>query len=1256
MELAQREAGLLRTCSQAQITLAWRVLGSAHNRTTSQFHSTKCNSSSSSILCSLLAVLLLVCSLICNLCHTPVGPVTNQQYYPPPGAEYQMYPQQWHHPMNHVPGAPQPTPVHPSNMPVSPRQQPAPLQQAPATPPNIPPPLPSARLNSGASSFVPGAQGRIRITDASGHEINFRRPTSTTASPSPPPISLEKSQNRRPPVRIESEEERKKRVAEEEAKQKAKTDADSKAKKEKEDAELKARKKEEEEKERARKEEEDRLRAEEEEKKKKVEEEERIRKEEEEKLKREEEKKAEEERARKVAEEERLKKEAEEAEKAKKEAEEKERLEREAEVERLRKEAEEAEKKRREEEERKKQEERAKDEDSKSKTVAIDVPAKPSSAPEGNLDTVPPLSTSPESRKQRPIPGPLDLSSTNRSGIPPPLPSALATARHIQDLGQVSYPEGVASPRPDLNMNARDGKFRYDRDFLLQFMKVCVEKPDNLPNLEAIGLEPVDQNAMTRGGSGRRGGAMGPPSTTRSASIGLGINSGGSGFAKSSGFAMGQFSTPGKIPSTSEDRFMRSTSMGSGAGGLPFTGRPSPMIRTSSQGGAMPGGMGSKRTRSKRGEARNDSNRINSSGPSGLNYGQHMEPVAPLELSANRWVPMNNKKAGSDENSPEVIDRKVRALLNKLTLENFESISDQIIAWANKSEKEKDGRILIQVIRLVFEKATDEAKFSEMYAALCQKMMLQISPNISDESLDKPIRGGHLFRKYLLNRCQEDFERGWNATRVAAAAAAAKADEDLATKEANEKRAAKPGEEELYSDEYYVAQKAKRQGLGLVSLIGELFKLSMLTEKIMHGCIKKFLKDIDNPEEADIESLCTLLKIIGKSLDVDKANFHMNVYFERMGEISRKENISFRMKSMLLEVIELRQRKWVPRSTVQAAPTTIAQVHEAAARERAQKEREDMNRSMTMSRGGSRRGVDRGDVSVGPDGWAVAGGSGPVKTTTKAGDLSNFGKINKATPGSMSFGPSSVFSKKDSKRDSGSLSRTNSSSNMFHMLSQNPEIAAEVTQSTSSRGSRAPSRTASVDLSAAAVADIGVSRPKLNLLPRSKPTLDEASEKQEPSAGPSEANSDDESEKTGAPSSSLSSEKANEQIEKDFKEFFEARNITEGESYFTSLPSEYHHLLVDKLVSFAVESKEPNAKLVSDLFARAVEKSLCSPASFEEGFNSTAEALEDIAIDAPKAFDLMAIVMKGAALDEERRTRIAGKSEDGDKLLALLAA
>ena len=239
-------------------------------------------------------------------------------------------------------------------------------------------------------------------------------------------------------------------------------------------------------------------------------------------------------------------------------------------------------------------------------------------------------------------------------------------------------------------------------------------------------------------------------------------------------------------------------------------------------------------------------------------------------------------------------------------MEKFNSISDQIIAWANKSEKERNGRTLMQVVKLVFEKATDEATWSEMYARLCRKMMEQISPNVQDDGIKnpegKPIAGGQLFRKYLLNRCREDFERGWvtKETTAAAAAAATKAIEDQAA--ATKASSNKSGNEEeivLYSEEYYAAQKAKRPGLGLIKFIGELFKVQMLSERIMHEYVKKLLGNVENPEEEEIESLCKLLATVGSLLDTDKARRHMDVYFSRIKESVKSPNVSARMQFML---------------------------------------------------------------------------------------------------------------------------------------------------------------------------------------------------------------------------------------------------------------------------------------------------------------------------------------------------------------------
>ncbi|KAG1782037.1 hypothetical protein EV702DRAFT_504229 [Suillus placidus] len=551
------------------------------------------------------------------------------------------------------------------------------------------------------------------------------------------------------------------------------------------------------------------------------------------------------------------------------------------------------------------------------------------------IDTsvMPPLTEVPRRR-----PRPLHSTPAKRNVSAPP-PSALLTARAIENLSEVAYPEGIKSPKVELNANVRDGRFRYDRDFLLQFMHICKLKPPTLlPTLGILGIEPVDQSsiAMTCSGPGRHRNASGttPVSANCQASVGLGIGS----FQKPSvpsGLQMGKFRSPGS-KLTSEERFILAPNVHStstGGAGTPSQGGPDhPMAANPTRTKRTR----TKRTRTKRGEKRSDAGKetmFQQGQGSGLgSYG--VAPVlgagselAPLDLSTK--VPAStNRKIQHDIDSPELVACKVKALLNKLSMQRFDLISDQIIHWTNKSVNEEDGRTLVQVIRLVFEHATNEPAWSEMYARLCRKMMDQISPDVPDDGIKnaegKPIAGSQLFQKYFLSLCQENIDRGWLGRE---ATPAARTSDDRMNKVVNEQK----GSEEAAADMYYAALKAKRLGLGLTMFLGELFKRRIITECIIHERVKKLLCNVEHPEEEELESLCCLLQMVGQLLDTRKARAQMDVYFTRMKELGKGLNVSFRMQSMLQDVVEFRDRKWIRRNAI-VAPTMIVTVREATLR------------------------------------------------------------------------------------------------------------------------------------------------------------------------------------------------------------------------------------------------------------------------------------------------------------------------------------
>ncbi|KAI4364681.1 hypothetical protein MLD38_020738 [Melastoma candidum] len=275
-------------------------------------------------------------------------------------------------------------------------------------------------------------------------------------------------------------------------------------------------------------------------------------------------------------------------------------------------------------------------------------------------------------------------------------------------------------------------------------------------------------------------------------------------------------------------------------------------------------------------------------------------PYAPLQAMHKAEKKYEVGKVTDEEAAKQ---RQLKAILNKLTPQNFEKLFEQV-----KAVNIDNAVTLKGLISQIFDKALMEPTFCEMYADLCRHLSQEL-PDLSDDN--EKIT----FRRLLLNKCQEEFERG-------------EREQEEADKvhDEGEAKLSEEGREEK-------RVKARRRMLGNIRFIGELYKKKMLTEKIMHECIKKLLGQHQTPHEEDIEALCKLMSTIGEMIDHPKARDHIDAYFERMEMLSNEMSLSSRVRFMLKDSIELRKRKWQQRRKVEG-PKKIEEVHRDAAQER----------------------------------------------------------------------------------------------------------------------------------------------------------------------------------------------------------------------------------------------------------------------------------------------------------------------------------
>ncbi|KAL3425688.1 translation initiation factor 4F [Phlyctema vagabunda] len=634
----------------------------------------------------------------------------------------------------------------------------------------------------------------------------------------------------------------------------------------------------------------------------------------------------------------------------------------------------------------------------------------------------------PSATEKRGKPAALNLAPLNTKPVEPPQPSAalqsLKSARFLTVLNSSLYPPNISSPNPALNsaVAAKGKSFKYDKEFLLQFQKVFTEKPSMEFESQIKALIGDGDAGSARSGSTRTPGGMGPRQ--------------GSNRNPPGAFAMGSFGAVGggkTLPpgTTSAERF----AMANGSAPRPTV---NPMASFNRPGGAFPGGNSMTRTPSSSTmnsmphSPRQQSNRRTGGSKREGGYQGNAKAEAqaaktmpltagmdlkPIQVTASGWKPRSvgvqtatgaagpapGGAGASGHMEPDMVQRKVKAALNKMTPEKFDKIADQILAIAAQSKDEADGRTLRQVIQLTFEKATDEAHWASMYAKFCKRMLETMSPDIKDESIvDKNgniVSGGNLFRKYLLNRCQEEFERGWKM--------------DIGEKPEGERGDEKTAEAAMLSDEYYIAEAAKRRGLGLVQFIGELYKLSMLTERIMHECVKKLVDYTGIPDEAEIESLTKLLRTIGSNLDsTEKGKPMMDVYFQRIQAMIDTPELPSRLKFMLMDIVDLRKKRWQSKDA-NKGPKTLEEIRTEAEAAAAQKAAENARGPRGGGGGGGgRMQMGRGDSRNFSNQYGNQPPQDYQKNTVGMDDLRRLAKggANRQSSANMSFGPTSMFS------------------------------------------------------------------------------------------------------------------------------------------------------------------------------------------------------------------------------------------------------
>jgi hypothetical protein len=237
--------------------------------------------------------------------------------------------------------------------------------------------------------------------------------------------------------------------------------------------------------------------------------------------------------------------------------------------------------------------------------------------------------------------------------------------------------------------------------------------------------------------------------------------------------------------------------------------------------------------------------------------------------------------------------RKAKSILNKLTLEKFSQLYEQLLSCGIRTMNHLE--ILMMEI---FEKATTQHHFIDMYADLCSRLNDHFAANPLDDADSKT------FKKLLLNACQCSFEKN-----LAPPANL----EDLGAEERT-----------------IVAFKYKNRMLGNLRFVGALLVRKMVASKVMIAIAEELL---NNPTSETLESLAALLTVVGPTFDTREWTgfIAFKGILDQVSNIVKKARAPPRVLCLLKDLLDLRAAGWEDRKPKKLeGPSLISEIAERA--------------------------------------------------------------------------------------------------------------------------------------------------------------------------------------------------------------------------------------------------------------------------------------------------------------------------------------